>query len=225
MVSIIIPVLNEGETIERRLSEIKAIEGDKEIIIVDGGSIDNTIQIAKNYGQVVVSKKGRARQMNAGAKFANGDILWFVHLDSKLHSDSISEIENTIKGGCVGGCFSLYFYDLDTIFMKFMAISSNNRAKYLKLVFGDQGIFMTRYIYKKLGGYNDMELMEDWDLSRRIHKLGKIEVLKSKIGTSARRFKSGGELRTLLLMHKIKILYMIGVPTEKLAKIYSEVRR
>ncbi len=219
MVSIIIPVLNEGESIGKRLREIKAIEGDKEIIIVDGGSSDNTTQIAKKYGRVVVSKKGRARQMNLGAKFANGDILWFVHLDSKLHNNSISDIQNTIKSGYIGGCFSIYFYDLDNLFMKFVAVSSNNRAKHLKLIFGDQGMFMTRNIYEKLGGYSDMELMEDWDLSRRIHKLGKMKVLKSKIGTSARRFKSGGELRTLLLMHKI------GIPTERLAKIYSEVRR
>ncbi|MDY0235397.1 MAG: TIGR04283 family arsenosugar biosynthesis glycosyltransferase [Gudongella sp.] len=224
MVSIIIPVLNEEENIEKRLKDIKAIKGDIEIIIVDGGSTDLSVEIAKSYGQVVLSKKGRASQMNTGAKLAKGDIFWFVHLDSKLNSNSIAEIENTIKSGYVGGCFSLYFYDMTNLFMKFIAISSNYRAKYLKLIFGDQGIFMSRYIYKKLGGYRDMELMEDWDISARIHKLGKLKVLKSKIGTSARKFKSRGELRTLLLMHRIKILYMLGVPTEKLAKMYSEVR-
>lgn len=225
MISIIIPVLNEENTIDKRLENIIKIDGNKEIIIVDGGSSDNTSEIAKKYGRVIQSEKGRAKQMNAGAKIAKGDILWFVHIDSKLDNDSISEIENTIKSGYIGGCFSLYFYDLDTRFMKYVANSSNKRAKYLKLIFGDQGIFMRRHIYEKFGGYKDMELMEDWDLSRRIHKLGKMKVLENKIGTSARRFRNGGELRTLLLMHKIKILYMLGVPTEKLAKIYSGVRR
>ncbi len=224
MVSIIVPVLNEEKTIKENLENLTKIEGNKEIIVVDGGSCDKTVDIAKKYAIVINSTRGRARQMNAGAKIAKGNILWFVHSDSKLDKNSILEMEQTIEEGYIGGCFKLYFYDLDTPFMKYVSNSSNRRAKYLKLIFGDQGIFMRKDIFEKLMGYKDMELMEDWELSRRIHKLGKMKVLDKKIGTSARRFKEGGQLKTLLLMHKIKILYVLGTPTDKLSKIYRQVR-
>lgn len=224
MISIIVPVLNEENTIRENLENLVRLSGNKEIIVVDGGSCDNTVDIAKNYATVINSHRGRARQMNRGAKVAKGDILWFIHSDSKLDKNSINQIEKTIEEGNIGGCFKLYFYDLDTPFMKFVSSSSNKRAKYLKLIFGDQGIFMRKDIFEKLNGYKDMDLMEDWEFSRRIHRLGKMKVLDKEIGTSARRFKKGGQLRTLLLMHKIKILYILGTPTDKLAKMYRQVR-
>lgn len=224
MISIIVPVLNEENTIRENLESLVRLSGNKEIIVVDGGSCDKTVDIAKNYATVINSPRGRARQMNIGAKVAKGDILWFIHSDSKLDKNSITEIEKTIEEGNVGGCFKLYFYDFDTPFMRFVSSSSNKRAKYLKLIFGDQGIFMRKDIFEKLNGYKDMDLMEDWEFSRRIHRLGKMKALDKKIGTSARRFKKGGQLRTLLLMHKIKILYILGTPTDKLAKMYRQVR-
>lgn len=224
MISIIIPVLNEEKTIKENLETLQTLSGDKEIIVVDGGSHDKTVEIAKDYATVINSPKGRAKQMNAGARAADGSILWFVHSDSKLDNNSIKAIEKAIEKGYIGGCFKLYFYDLDTRFMKYVANSSNRRAKYLKLIFGDQGIFMRKDIFEKLDGYKEMELMEDWHLSRRIHKLGKMKSLDKKIGTSARRFKHGGQLKTLLKMHKIKMLYILGTPADKLEKIYSEVR-
>jgi GT2 family glycosyltransferase len=108
--------------------------------------------------------------------------------------------------------------------MRFVAHSSNLRAKYLKLIFGDQGIFMRRDIFEKLGGFRDMELMEDWEFSRRIHRLGKMKMIDKKIGTSARRFQKGWMLKTLLKMHKIKFLYLLGLSPEKLNRIYRDVR-
>lgn len=224
MISIIVPVLNEENSIASLLENLKTLNGDKEIIIVDGGSSDNTIDIVKEYGTVVKSPKGRARQMNEGGKLAKGEILWFVHSDSILELDSLVHIERAIEEDYIGGSFKLSFYDLDTRFMRYISRTSNLRAKYLKLIFGDQGIFMRKDIFKQLDGYKDMELMEDWDMSKRVHKLGKMKSLNIGIGTSARRFEKGGQFKTLLLMHKIKVLYILGVPTDKLSKIYRQVR-
>lgn len=224
MISIIVPVLNEESTIRANLESLLNLSGEKEIIVVDGGSQDRTVEIAKEYCRVIESEKGRAKQMNRGAQVAAGNILWFVHSDSKLGQNSVSVIEGSIAEGYIGGCFKLYFYDLETGFMRYVANSSHLRAKYLKLIFGDQGIFMRKDIFQHLNGFKEMELMEDWDLSRRIHRLGKMNYLNERIGTSARRFKNGGQLKTLLRMHKIKILYVLGVPTDKLAAIYKQVR-
>ncbi|RKD29025.1 TIGR04283 family arsenosugar biosynthesis glycosyltransferase [Thermohalobacter berrensis] len=224
MISIIVPVLNEEKSIERVLEGLNRLEGEKEIIVVDGGSRDKTVEIASKYAKVIKSRKGRAYQMNKGAKEAKGDILWFVHSDSILDKSSLKEIEKTVSNGCIGGGFSLYFSDYNTAFMKFVSITSNWRAKYLKLFFGDQGIFVKRDIFNKLGGYPEIDIMEDWEFSRRLSKEGKIKILEVPIGTSARRFKKGGPLKTLLLMHKIKVLYLLGVPPSRLSKIYREAR-
>ncbi|QEK12984.1 glycosyltransferase [Crassaminicella thermophila] len=224
MISIIIPVLNEEKSIEDLLKQINRLEGDKEIIVVDGGSKDKTVEIASAYAEIVKSKKGRANQMNAGAKKAKGNILWFVHSDSKISSDSLKNIEDAISSGYIGGGFSLYFYDYDTVFMRYIAWTSNLRAKYLGLYFGDQAIFVRKDIFYYLQGYPDIEIMEDWVLSKKLHKTGKMKMVKSSIGTSARRFKIGGQFRTFLLMQKIKILFICGMSPNQLSKLYREAR-
>ncbi|GAA0719293.1 TIGR04283 family arsenosugar biosynthesis glycosyltransferase [Clostridium malenominatum] len=223
-ISIIIPILNEEKVIESFLRELSTLKGEKEIILVDGGSTDNTVEIASKYGKVVKSKKGRAFQMNAGAKAATGEVFWFLHCDSKIEEDSLNRIEKAINEGYVGGGFSLNFYDLNSKFMKFVSITSNWRAKYLGYYFGDQAIFVKKEIFEAMGGFKEIDIMEDWDFSCKLKKIGKMKMIKSTVGTSARRFKQGGQLKTLLLMHKIKILYMLGVSPSKLNKIYREAR-
>lgn len=224
MVSIIIPVLNEEKNIEKTLTQFNGLKGDKEVIVVDGGSRDKTKEIAERFAKVVCSEKGRANQMNKGAEKANGDILWFVHSDSVIKENSIEEIHLAIDEGSIGGGFSLEFYDYNTLFMKYISVTSNLRAKYLGLYFGDQGIFVKRSVFENLGGYPKQEIMEDWEFSLGMKKIGKLKLISSPIGTSARRFKMGGQLKTHLLMHKIKFLYLLGTPTNKLVKIYKDVR-
>ncbi|KZL90278.1 TIGR04283 family arsenosugar biosynthesis glycosyltransferase [Clostridium magnum] len=224
MVSIIIPVLNEEKNIEKTLTQFNGLKGDKEVIVVDGGSRDKTKEIAERFAKVVCSEKGRANQMNKGAEKANGDILWFVHSDSVIKENSIEEIHLAIDEGSVGGGFSLEFYDYNTLFMKYISVTSNLRAKYLGLYFGDQGIFVKKSVFENLGGYPKQEIMEDWEFSLGMKKIGKLKLISTPIGTSARRFKMGGQLRTHLLMHKIKFLYLLGTPTNKLVKIYKDVR-
>lgn len=224
MISIIIPVLNEEKNIEKSLIQFNRLKGDKEIIVVDGGSNDSTRQIAERFAKVVLSERGRANQMNKGAANARGNILWFVHLDSIINENSIEKIQLAIDEKYVGGGFSLKFYDYDTLFMKYISTTSNLRAKYLGLYFGDQGIFIRRDVFEGVGGYPKQEIMEDWELSLLMKKMGKLKLINTTIGTSARRFKNGGQLKTHLLMHKIKLMYLIGIPTDKLAKIYKDVR-
>ena len=224
MISIIIPALNEEKTIETLLVSLNSLEGEKEIIVVDGGSCVKTVDKASKYARVIHSQRGRANQMNEGAKTALGDILWFVHSDSKIDKRSLGAIEKAIDNRYLGGGFSLEFYDYDTLFMRLIAKGSNLRAKFLGLIFGDQGIFIRRDVFFQIGGYPNIELMEDWQLSKRLHKAGRVKVLSIPIGTSGRRFKSGGQLKTLLLMQKIKLLYILGVCPAKLREIYREAR-
>lgn len=224
MISIIVPVYNEESTIASCLERLEGLEGNKEIIVCDGGSKDDTVSIAGRYAKVIKSGKGRSFQMNAGADAAKGNILWFVHSDSRTDSNSLLAINNAIYAGRDGGCFSLYFYDYDDISLKFLSLTSNLRAKYLKLMFGDQGIFLTKDVFWEIGGYDEIPLMEDWNMSRALYRNYKVKVLKEKIGTSGRRFKEGGFLKTLMFMHMIKFKYITGTSPEELAKMYKEVR-
>ena len=224
MISIIIPVLNEKIRIERLLIELIRLQEDKEILIIDGGSTDGTQALASKYGTVISSEKGRAKQMNKGAEEASGDILWFVHADSKVSSNSISEMKIAIDEGYVGGGFSLKFYDYESFFLKYIELTSNARAKHFGVFYGDQGIFVKSQLFHKLGGFRPQDLMEDLELSLLLRKAGKLKLITLPIGTSARRFKLNGEIKTHLLMHKIRFLYLIGFSVKKIAKMYGEVR-
>lgn len=232
MISIIIPTKNEAHKIEPLLQSIVALEGQKEIIVVDGGSEDATVSIAERYGHVIVTQAGRGHQLREGALAAKGDIFWFVHADGKVDSNALTTIEKVLSDQrdkpqsrqVGGGCFSLYFHDVDTRRMRALAWSSNLRAKHLNLMFGDQGIFVTRWAYETCGGFKPMPLMEDWEFSKRLSKFTRVVVLPERIGTSGRRFVQGGFFKTLLQMHRIKLMYVLGFPIENIAKSYKAIR-
>ena len=225
VISVIIPVLNEEKTIVDTLEHVNGLAAKKELIVVDGGSIDQTPQLAEGLADKVChTKAGRGHQMNYGAQVANGDILFFLHSDSWLESGSLLALREVMKDQTIaGGCFSLKIAD-DSWPLRFISWTSNLRAKYLNLIFGDQGIFVRKDIFEKVGGYPEIELMEDWEFSRQLAKGRKLVQLDHQIYTSARRWKEQGIWQTIWLMHKIKFLYLMGVKPAKLKDIYHDAR-
>lgn len=225
LVSIIMPVLNEASTIAATLASIKRLNGKSEVIIVDGGSTDGTEKLGAETGCLVVSApQGRARQMNIGCRYANGEILLFLHSDSWLPPDALQKMAGVLQDPqVIGGGFRLTMNDPSPV-LKLVCWFSNLRARWGHVYFGDQGIFVRREAFATVGGFPDIEIMEDWELSRRLAKIGMLRQVPAIITTSARRFRQGGIWRTIWLMQKLKFLYLCGVPPATIKQYYQEVR-
>lgn len=224
MISIIIPVLNEEKKLANLLRKLKQLDDriSFEIIVVDGGSQDQTVELAKKFAAVYQLKQAnRGAQLKLGVEKSSGDILWFLHSDSiiKDYQQALLQIQRALEDPSYSaGHFKLAF-DSSELFYRYLAKTSNLRADYLGLIFGDQGLFTTRKQYDQAGGFEAIPLMEDWRLSRKLRKQGKFYPLSLKITTSSRRFRKG-KIRTHLKMHRIKLLYLLGMSPEKLAKRY-----
>lgn len=225
--SVIIPTLNEAENIGELIAFIKNEKVKTEIIISDADSSDRTKEIAAARGaKIINSKQGnRGLQLNRGAEIASAPLLLFLHADSTLEKTALTSLVDKMQRNQnkIGGCFSLKI-ESEHPLLKFISWSSNLRAKYLNLIFGDQGIFIKKEVFEKLGGFPEIELMEDWEFSKKMKKAGEILFLDKRIYTSARRWEEYGVLKTILLMHKIKILYLFGYSPQKLKKIYRDAR-
>lgn len=224
MISIIIPVLNEEKRIEALLEHAAALPGDKEIIVVDGGSADRTAELAAHRAVVIEGACGRGPQCNAGARMAHGDIFFFLHADSRLELNALGEIERAVAQGASWGCLKLCFGG-GHWFGRIVALCSNLRARWRGLVFGDQGIFMSRGLFGQLEGFRELPLMEDYQLSLDLKKRGIApRQIDSRIVTSARRFTSGGWLRTLWQMRRLRALYRQGVDIGEIMGCYQDAR-
>ncbi|MDY2986178.1 MAG: TIGR04283 family arsenosugar biosynthesis glycosyltransferase [Peptoniphilus sp.] len=202
MISIIIPTYNESLKIEEFQKQLETLKGDFEVIFSDGFSTDNTYE--KIYFPKIQESKYRSNQMNSAVKYSKGDYLWFLHADSKIHADSILAIENSNSDV---GCFTLAF-DSPKWQMSMIAFNSSLRVKFRNIAFGDQGIFIRRDLFKKIGGYAPIPLMEDYQLSIDLKKLGKKFYLSPlPITTSARRFEDNGIWKTVLKMQLLQYKY------------------
>lgn len=222
-ISIIIPILNEAKILEKTLSQLQSELGHHELIIVDGGSTDNSVHIAEKYGEVVRSERGRAKQLNAGAAAATGNILLFVHADIWLETGALGAVETALSLGYIGGGFRQKI-DGTKVLYRIIEIAGNIRGKYLRVFYGDSGIFLGRAEFEKIGGFPDIPILEEMEFSKGLRKLGKTTLILPHIHLSARRWEAKGVVRTTLNNWLITLLYFIGVSPEKLAKLYSHIR-
>lgn len=233
-ISVIIPTLNEERTILTTLAHT-AVLGFDELIVVDGGSRDQTPVLVESYRRktqstaqspirLVSASCGRACQMNEGAKASNGEIVLFLHADTHLPRDAKTMIEATLADRrMVGGRFDVQF-DHPSIWGTIISRTMNWRSRLSGLATGDQALFVRRPIFEQMGGYADMPLMEDIDFSRRLKQMGKTAALTATVTASFRRWEQQGPLRTILLMWILRFLYWMGVPSHALSRWYGLVR-
>ena len=223
MISVIIPVLNEAKILDQSLARLTPQLKGHELIIVDGGSTDETLLIAKRYGQAISSEGGRARQSNAGAATARGDILLFLHADVWLDAGAIEGVEIAISAGYVGGAFKQRIEE-DHPLYRLIEHAANFRAKWLRIFYGDGGIFVRRTHFDCIGGFPDIPIMEEVGFSRQLRRRGTVTLVEPGIHISARRWQKNGILRTTLTNWLITLLYLLRVPPTHLAKLYRHIR-
>lgn len=218
--SIIIPVLNEGDSLApflRALSPFK--QHHVELVGVDGGSTDTSFaELQKHCDISIQTPAGRSTQMNAGAEHATGDVLLFLHADTYLPKQAINAIYNALQHAHWGR-FDVRF-DKTNPLLTLTAHLMNLRSRITRVATGDQALFFTRTLFNQLNGFADIPLMEDVDICKRARTLGQYAPLSYQVTTSSRRWRTHGTLKTIGLMWWLRWLYFIGVAPQKLHKTY-----
>jgi rSAM/selenodomain-associated transferase 2 len=224
--SIIIPVLNEAKGLPSLFERIKSVCRSKnEVIVVDGGSEDDSRQVASRAGaQVICSERGRARQMNAGAAVAKGDILLFLHADTLLPPAADSAIEDAIQraGGINENAWGRFDVGISgrSIMLPVIASMMNWRSRLTGIATGDQAMFMTRRAFISVGGFPDQPLMEDVEVSKRLRALSGPICLADRVVTSGRRWEAHGVWKAIWLMWRLRWAYWRGTDAAELARLY-----
>lgn len=225
MVSIIVPTLNEAAQISQTLQALQALAGEKEILVVDGGSEDETVALARAAGVIVIeSARGRGVQQHAGAMAARGDVLWFVHADTIAPPNGIPDINGALADSAiVGGNFGLTFDGASRAARQLTAIYP--ALRWLNLCYGDSGIFVRRSVYEAVGGFREFAVFEDLDLLKRLRRAGRFVHLKTRIVTSSRRFERRNFAGMWAQWTALQVLYWAGVHPNTLARWYGHARR
>lgn len=227
MFSIIIPTYNEADQIAETISRTHAANGkhEAEVIVVDGGSTDNTINTAQKCGATVIKseRKGRAAQMNKGAALAKFDLLYFLHADSIPPNDFTSRILAAYNKEAKSGCFRLAF-DHNHWFLKANAWFTRFNVNAVR--FGDQSLFATKEVFEKAGGFReDLLMMEDQEIIYRLKKHGKFTVLNDYVITSARKYLDNGVYRMQGIFYCIWVMYYLGYSQEQMLKVHRRLIR
>ena len=223
-ISVIVPVLNEEKSIAATLQALAPLQP-YETIVVDGGSQDRTPEIAAEFGvKVIPSERGRARQMNRGAREASGDVLLFLHADTRLPPTAFSDIAGAMGDPrYVGGRFDVEL-DGKHWLLPLVGRLISYRSRLSKVATGDQALFVRREVFQRMGGFADIPLMEDIAFCRTLKRLGEVACLRSRVVTSARRWEVDGVWRTIFRMWTLKLLYLTGVSPARLKQFYADTR-
>jgi len=221
--SIIMPVLNEGEGIAAALDALADMRArGTEVVVVDGGSGDATVERARLHAdQIVFAPRGRARQMNAGAEKASGDVLLFLHADTRLPADADYVVLNGLeRSGCVWGRFDVNIEGRSPL-LSIVGLLMSLRSRLSGIATGDQAIFVRRAAFHAVGGFPAIPLMEDIALCRQLKNVSKPLRLRERVTTSGRRWEKNGILKTIGLMWGLRLAYFFGADPKKLAQRYG----
>lgn len=225
LISIIVPTLDEENVIGATL-EAALDASDVEVIVSDGGSRDGTAAIAREFGaRLIVAKRGRALQMNAGAGVARGDLLIFLHADTLLPKGYETRVRDILSDrGVSAGAFRLSIGARNAGF-RIIEWLANWRSRFLGMPYGDQAIFVRARLFRRAGGFPEIPIMEDFEFMRRIRSLGRVELAGATVVTSARRWCALGIARTTLINQVIIAAYCLGVRPDRLEQWYGRRKR
>ena len=225
ILSVIIPTLNEAEALGPTLDALARLPEHVEVIVVDGGSCDRTVEVAREHGaRVLAAARGRGLQMHAGARAAQGKILWFLHADTLAPADAAKWIAQAFsERDVIGGNFTVRFAGRSrgARFLTWLY----PRLRTLGLFYGDSAIFVRREAYERVGGFQPFPIFEDLDLVRRLQRFGQMVQVPSAVVTSSRRFEGRSFARTFLRWTALQALYWLGVHPYTLGGLYGPIRR
>jgi rSAM/selenodomain-associated transferase 2 len=224
ILSVVVPTLNEADGLPATLAAARQA-GAAELIVVDGGSRDGTVAVARSLAdRVLEAPRGRARQMNAGAAAARGEILLFLHADTRLPSGYAALVTHALaEPAAVGGRFDIRL-DAEGIAYRIIERAISVRSRLTGVATGDQAIFVRRQVFERLGGYPLLPLMEDVALCRALKRAGRMVAVRASVLSSARRWQRDGIARTVLLMWTLRTAYYLGVSPARLARVYADTR-
>lgn len=221
-ISVIVPLLNERRVLRQLIAELQQHrQNGCEVILVDGGSHDGSTELARAAGlAVLTSEPGRARQMNTGARRARGDILLFLHADTRLPGGAITLIRRALADESRTWGFFAVQIEGSSRLLRLVAFLMNQRSRLTGIATGDQAIFVRRTTFERLSGFPEQPLMEDVEISRRLKRTARPVCLRARVSTSGRRWETRGILKTILLMWTLRFAYWVGARPETLARLY-----
>lgn len=219
---IVVPVLDESPNLAACLGALQPLRRrGARVVVVDGGSADDSLAIARDLADLAfVAPQGRARQMNAGAAACAGDVLLFLHADTRLPHDADALVRRALQGERRWGRFDVAIDSPRTV-MRIVEALMNLRSRWTGIATGDQALFVRRDLFEQVGGYPDQPLMEDVALSTRLKRHGPPACLRERVTTSARRWERHGPWRTIVLMWRLRAAYFLGADPSTLARRYG----
>jgi rSAM/selenodomain-associated transferase 2 len=220
-ISVIVPVLNDDAALDALLARLRRISPSVEVIVADGGRSGGAREICgRNDAVWLPCAPGRGPQMNRGAAASSGDVLWFLHADSVIHPDSFDGIARALDDPeTAGGAFRFRLLERHG-YAPLLDLGVGLRCRWLRLPYGDQGLFVRRRVFEAMGGYREISFLEDLDFVRRLRRIGRVEILSTPIGVSSRRWEREGFARVTMRNWLVTLAFALGVPPDRLVGWY-----